>query len=88
VERVVLNALTECAASRPDIAPTAIANIVFGAVTDAKQRPGFPADPPTTLVHLCESTHSLEQVCSDKYRLRDLNFAADTAPSTIVDLGK
>jgi len=27
-------------------APSAIANIVFGAVTDAKQRPGFPADPP------------------------------------------
>jgi len=37
-------------------APSAIVNIVFrhgessiGAVTDAKQRPGFPADPPAKL---------------------------------------
>jgi hypothetical protein len=62
VERVVLNALAECAASRPDIAPTAIALGI------GPSRTGIfgEADPPTTLVHLCESTHRLEQICSDK----------------------
>ena len=30
--------------------PSAIVNIVFGAVTDAKQRPGFPADPPLRMI--------------------------------------
>ncbi len=47
VERVVLNGLQKTAALPPDVC--AFGNhtsIVFGAVTDAQQRPGFPADPP------------------------------------------
>jgi len=50
VERVVLNALRKrlrrlifCASGDPLC-------IVFGAVTDAQQRPGFPADPPFSSV--------------------------------------
>jgi hypothetical protein len=47
VERVVLNALQKTAALRPDICAFGDQTpIVFGAVTDAKQRPGFPPDPP------------------------------------------
>src|SRR5436190_17122870 len=47
VERVVLNALKIVRLRRLIFAPSAISlGIVFGAVTDAKQRPGFPADPP------------------------------------------
>src|SRR6266481_9654025 len=47
VERVVLNVLKIVRLCRLISAPSAISlGIVFGAVTDAKQRPGFPTDPP------------------------------------------
>jgi len=47
VERVVLNALAKqdgFAAGYPRL--RRFTTIVFGAATDAKQRPGFPPDPP------------------------------------------
>jgi hypothetical protein len=47
VEHVVLNGLRKTAALPPDICAFGDhTSIVFGAVTDAQQRPGFPADPP------------------------------------------
>jgi hypothetical protein len=47
VERVILNALQKTAALPPDTCAFGDqTSIVFGAVTDAKQRPGFPPDPP------------------------------------------
>jgi len=47
VERVVLNALQKTAALPPNICAFGDHTpIVFRAVTDAQQRPGFPADPP------------------------------------------
>ncbi len=45
--RRLLNALQETAALPPDICAFGDhTSIVFGAVTDAQQRPGFPADSP------------------------------------------
>jgi hypothetical protein len=50
VERVVLNALATYAGLASGFNPSAFVGffgIVFGAATDAKQRPGFPPNPPT-----------------------------------------
>ena len=64
VERVVLNALVPRLRGRLRrmmFAPSVtIVAIVFGAVTDAKQRPGFPADPP--LLRLARDTRATTAV--------------------------